>query len=85
MAKDLKYGHVSLERGTIADDEPVVVFRAQDKLLPEVLAFYRRACQEHGSPDRHLAAIDDAAAYVVAWQADHHTQTPQSADYDRQG
>lgn len=36
MAVDRKYGRVTLERGTIGEDEPVVVFRAQDKMLPEL-------------------------------------------------
>jgi hypothetical protein len=81
MAIDLKYGRVQLERGTIGEDEAVVVFRAQDETLPEVLAFYRALCAKKDSPARHLAAIDDATEHVKTWQADHHTQVPQSANY----
>lgn len=79
MAIDGKYGRVRLERGTIGEDEPVVVFRAQDATLPALLACYRQQCERAGSPPRHLAGIDDAAAEIIAWQAGHRTQIPQSA------
>jgi hypothetical protein len=82
MAIDRKYGTVTLERGTIADDEPVVVFRAQDKLLPSVLRTYRMFCMNSGSPERHLDAIDGALAAVEAWQEDHFTKVPTSDPMD---
>lgn len=68
MAIDRKYGQVTTEFGTIGDDEPVVVFRAQDRLLPKLLKVYRYFCELAGSPEHHLRAIDDAATYVKAWQ-----------------
>lgn len=79
MAIDTKYGTVTLERGNIDEFEPVVVFRAQDALLPELLAEYRRLCTEAGSPAKHLEGIDSAAHAVIEWQRDHHTQIPQSS------
>lgn len=75
---DAKYGRVTLERGTIPDDEPVVVFRAQDKLLPKLLDIYRFLCEIAGSPERHLDLIRNSAANIRAWQAVNFTQTPQS-------
>jgi len=78
MPIDLKYGRVTVERGTIGDDEPVVVFRAQDRLLPKLLKVYRYFCELADSPAHHLQAIDDAAMMVKAWQADHPTKTPSS-------
>jgi hypothetical protein len=57
MAIDTKYGRVTTERGTIGEDEPVVVFRAQDELLPKVLAYYHQLCLEEGSPRHHLDGI----------------------------
>lgn len=78
MAIDLKYGHVTTERGTIGADEPVVVFRAQDRLLPGLLKVYRLLCEAAGSPEHHLRAIHDAATAVKAWQAEHPTKTPSS-------
>ena len=79
MAIDRKYGRVTLERGDIGEDEPVVVFRAQDKLLPTVLDYYRMLCRDHGSPEHHLDGIAETRRVVVDWQAEHHTQVPQSA------
>ncbi|HEY5484425.1 MAG TPA: hypothetical protein VIK31_11555 [Propionibacteriaceae bacterium] len=34
---DSTYGKVTTEHGTIGADEPVIVFRAKDKLLPALL------------------------------------------------
>lgn len=78
MGIDNKYGRVTLEHSTIGEDEPVVVFRAQDKLLPKVLDIYRFLCEIAGSPERHLDLISKSAADIRAWQAEHHTQTPRS-------
>lgn len=80
MAIDSKYGRVDLERGTIGEDEPVVVFRAQDKLLLKVLSAYHHLAEEAGSPPKHLAGIDATAKTVAEWQREHFTQVPQSAD-----
>jgi hypothetical protein len=78
MAVDIKYGRVTTERGTIGEDEPVVVFRAQDELLPKVLAYYHQLCLEEGSPRHHLDGILDAREVVQAWQSLNHTKTPSS-------
>jgi len=76
---DGKYGRVTLENvNTIADDEPVVVFRAQDKLLTELLAVYWALCRQAGSPQRHLDLIEETLAKVDTWQESHYTQIPQS-------
>lgn len=82
---DLKYGHVTLEHGTVPEDEPVVVFRASDQLLPEMLHGYASACEEAGSSDFHVAATDAARQRVLDWQASHpdHVRTPMSAGYAR--
>jgi hypothetical protein len=83
MAIDNKYGRVTLEKGTIRDDEPVVVFRAKDELLCDLLEAYRLLCERAGSPAAHLTAIQDDADRVKAWQLVNHTQVPQSAGYER--
>lgn len=69
MGYDRKYGKVTTEFGNIKDDEPVVVFRAQDKLLPDLLAFYAYMCIKSGSPQRHLNIIFNSAQGVRNWQA----------------
>jgi hypothetical protein len=78
MAIDAKYGRVTLEHGTIGEDEPVVVFRAQDALLPKVLMYYHLFCLKAGSPRRHLGMILNALERVQAWQASNDTKTPSS-------
>lgn len=78
MAIDPKYGKVTLEHGSIGEDEPVIVFRATDKLLPKVLAYYHMFCIREGSPRRHLNIILNARDIVVEWQRKHETRVPNS-------
>lgn len=78
MAIDLKYGRVELEKGTIGEDEPVFVFRAQDRLLPYLLTMYEALCESAGSPAAHLTGIDAAREAIMEWQEDHHVQVPRS-------
>jgi hypothetical protein len=82
MPIDQKYGRVTLERQrNIADDEPVIVFRAQDRLLLKLLKVYRYFCDLAGPPPNHLHAIDHTARVVKEWQADHPTKIPSSTGY----
>lgn len=76
MAFNLKYGQVTLERGTVGDTEPVMVFRAQDKLLPQVLNNYYDLCEKAGSPDKHLSIIMDKKVMVEQWQQNNKTKVP---------
>ena len=78
MAIDIKYGQVTTEKGDIPDDEPVIVFRARDILLPTVLASYYNLCSEAGSPPHHLNGILEAREAVVEWQKTHDTKVPDS-------
>jgi hypothetical protein len=78
MAIDNKYGRVTLEHGTIGEDEPVVVFRATDKLLPKLLAYYHLFCLKAGSPTRHLNLILDSRQKVMEWQRENPTRVPNS-------
>lgn len=85
MAKDLKYGEVTLERGNIGEDEPVFVLRAQDQLALKVLKVYRMFCQLAGSPDKHQAIIDAAAKRFKVWQDEHGTKIPDTDDHTHSG
>lgn len=78
MAIDKKYGRVTLERGTIGEDEPVFVFRAQDELLLPVLNVYMQLALVAGSPTRHIAAIVDNFETIESWQASNPTKIPSS-------
>lgn len=85
MAIDLKYGRVTIEHGDIGEDEPVVVFRAQDALLPKVLMYYHLFCMKAESPRHHLDAIVTSLERVRFWQ--HHNpsrvRTPNSNAWQR--
>jgi hypothetical protein len=78
MAIDVKYGRVTLEHGSIGEDEPVVVFRANDELLPRVLAYYNAWCMLAGSPKRHLDLIFESRQVVLNWQMHNGARTPNS-------
>lgn len=78
MAIDPKYGKVTLEHGTIGEDEPVIVFRATDEILPRLLVHYHSLCDRAGSPPRHLGMILNARQTVMAWQAENPTRIPTS-------
>jgi hypothetical protein len=87
MAVDGKYGRVTLEHGAhIPDDEPVVVFRAQDVHVPALLDYYAQLCTGKAeassghdpSPPRHIRLILQAQKEIEAWQASHHARVPTS-------
>lgn len=79
MGFDRKYGRVTTEHGDIPDDEPVVVFRARDKHLPDVLSYYAEMCSGD-SPDRHSALVEGTFNAVDGWQKAHpeKVRTPDS-------
>ena len=68
MGTDRKYGRVTTEHGDISDDEPVMVFRARDKLLAPLISEYYNRCKEAGSPQRHLMLIEQNYTLVADWQ-----------------
>jgi hypothetical protein len=83
MGIDMKYGRITVEKvreRPIGDDEPIFLFRAQDKLLPDLLDYYYSLCEQAGSPSEHLRGIEDASQRIVEWQDTHYTQTPGSSE-----
>lgn len=76
VAVDVKYGKVTLERGTIGELEPVVVFRARDALAIKALAVYADFCQLAGSPREHLEGLDEAVRAFNVWQLHNGTKIP---------
>lgn len=78
MGIEAKYGQVTTEHGSIGVDEPVVLFRSQDELLPTLLEVYIGLCEAAGSPDRHLQMLRATRDKVIAWQTEHPTKTPDS-------
>ena len=62
-------GNITKLDGTpIPDDEPLILFRSKDRLLPELLEHYWQSCKEAGSPQRQLDLVKDRIKEVRAWQ-----------------
>jgi hypothetical protein len=83
MAKDLKYGKASLQYGSIGEDEPIFIFRAQDRLLLNILNYYYSLCAEEGSPPHHLEAIRESIRITTEWQHSNATRIPNSDEYHK--
>lgn len=80
MGYDRKYGKVTTEHGDIPDDEPVIVFRARDRMMLRLLGHYMKLCDDGGSPDRHLRIIAENLVRFATWQEQHldEVRTPDS-------
>ncbi len=70
---DSKYktsGDITKLDGTpIPEDEPLILFRGHDKLLPELLESYLEQCRAAGSPQPHLSTLQQRIDAVKQWQA----------------
>ncbi len=73
MAKESKYGNVTVEKGNIPADEPVFLFRAQDKLASMVIRHYADMRQRDG---------DAEAASRIRKEADAMDKWPVKKDPD---
>jgi hypothetical protein len=71
MAYDTQYGHVTLERGDVGDDEMVIVFRGRNDRLVPMLDCYFMLCRDAGHPQAHLDAIIARRRQFAEWQAAH--------------
>ena len=55
----------------MAEDMPTVTFRAEDRLLPQLLMVYGQISKHGGCTDERLAEIRQTQDDVVAWQNAH--------------
>jgi hypothetical protein len=79
VAISLRYGRVTLEREEdVKHHEVVVVFRAQDQLLPRLLRRYKNMCVNAGSSQQYLDEIEETFVKVLLWQAGWGTKVPGS-------
>lgn len=72
MPQDLKYnirGPITKKSDgkIIPENEPVVIFRGQDALLPELLKYYYTLCQQHGCAAGHLEIIAQRIDEIQNW------------------
>ena len=65
-----------LDGTPIPDDEPLMLFRAKDTLLPKLLEQYHELCKEAGSPEEHLSDLQEQIDLIRDWQAAHSATTP---------
>lgn len=62
-------GNITKIDGTpIPDDEPLVLFRAKDKLLPQVLENYKKLCQDAGCQPQQVETLGPLIQRVKDWQ-----------------
>jgi flavorubredoxin len=63
MAISTKYGKIDIPK--IADDEPVFILRAQDRLAEHAIDMYRSLAASHGSAvvEKIQTAIDDFSSW----------------------
>ena len=63
-------GNITKLDGTpIPDDEPLVLFRAKDKLLPQLLEDYKKLCQDGGCQAQQVETLGPLIQQVKDWQA----------------
>jgi len=63
-------GDITKLDGTpVPDDEPLVLFRAKDKLLPQLLEDYNKLCQDAGCQVQQVESLGPLIQQVKDWQA----------------
>lgn len=61
----------------IAEDEPVMLFRAQGRNFPRLLQAYARMLREDPKADADIVwAVERHAEEALLWQAEHGCKTP---------
>lgn len=60
-----------LDGTSIPEDEPLILFRGQDKLLLELLEKYNELCKNAGSPQQQLDKISQQMEKIKQWQVSH--------------
>ena len=55
----------------LPEDEPIMIFRAKDALLPEVMKHYISLRRQHGQSDASLADLQAYSDELANWQAAH--------------
>lgn len=70
MGYDLKYGRVTTERGSIPDDEPVFLLRAQDSFAVEAIIHYLGRCAGYPDvSDRHVVGVRRVLDVFRTWRS----------------
>ena len=67
MAVDTKYGRVTVERGKLPEEEPVFLFRGQDRLAPQVVRYYADLVEQETGNHAFAEAVRAEAQRLEAW------------------
>lgn len=60
----------------LADDEPTFTFRAQDRVMADVLDYYAERCIALGSSEEHIQYALSARLAVIEWQRHNGCRVP---------
>lgn len=71
MAYDEKFGTITLEKGSVGDDEPVFLLRAADALAVQTIEHYAELCSARDCQSAHIAGVMNSRQRVVEWQDAH--------------
>jgi hypothetical protein len=66
--RDHKYGRVTVDGKGFHEDEPVIIFRAQDRFAMAAVVAYYQQCKIGGCDKEHLEAIKAAGLKISEWQ-----------------
>jgi len=67
---------LSIGSAPIAQDEPVMLFRAQDQLAPMVLLGYANLLMAHGAEEHMVDSVIRHATQMLQWQSYHPSKRP---------
>lgn len=72
------YNRIQDPAGKIGEDEPVILFRAQDKHFLDVLFRYREQLLDDGRDqmDPMIIALDDHLRRAAIWRMQHPVKAP---------
>lgn len=70
------YDRIQDPAGLIGEDEPVMLFRAKDRLMHNVLAAYRDMLVQVGAEPHMVESVERHIDRVTHWQVENGTQTP---------
>lgn len=59
---------VKMDGTPVPTDEPLILFRAKDKLTPQLLENYKKLCQDAGSPPQQISSLDQLIQQFKDWQ-----------------
>ena len=55
----------------VPGDEPVMLFRGRDRLLPDMLDYYLKLREQTGMSDEQLSDLKTQIESIKHWQAEH--------------